>query len=550
VSHFSFSDLVDFGERGDYDRLDLASPRVQGDSIVLPSGLLASLAERAYSEIAFRMPSSEIELFASILDDAAASEADRFVAATLIRNAAVAAEGLYPICQDTGTAVAYGWRGEKIRVEGESDEAAIAEGARRAYEAKRLRKSQLGARDFLGESNTKDNLPALVDLRVAGGSEYRICFAAKGGGSANRTSFTMESPSLLREADLEAEVEKRIRALGASGCPPYRLGLILGGSGPDQTLYALALATLGLLDRVGLAGSAGSGGAAGEANGAPIRDLSWERRMLRIAERTGVGAQFGGSRLAADARALRLPRHAASLPLAMGVSCAAHRRARAVVAADGVFLERLEADPARFLPRGLPTLGGARRIDLDKDQAELASELGSLGAGAFVLLSGTVVVARDAAHARFRDLIAAGKELPGYLLRHPVFYAGPTEAAPGRASGSFGPTTAGRMDAFLEPLMERGASLVTIAKGARSASAAASIARRGGAYLGCIGGAAAIAARDHVASSEIIDYPDLGMEAVRKVVLRDLPAILLIDSRGRDFYRGLAEDRPRPDAAR
>jgi fumarate hydratase, class I len=550
----TLDDELDFGRPEDYERLDIQGPRREGERLFLPESSLEALSERAFSDIAFKLPREQAEAFGAIAVGGAskaiaiggasesdrfaarheATEADRFVAVELLRNAAIAAEGVLPLCQDTGTALVYGWKGSALATEGRDggpcqagDEEALAAGAGRAYASRGLRHSQMGPRGFIEESNTGDNLPLLADIRAVRGSEYRLCFSAKGGGSANRTSLTMESPALLESAALEARIKDRIGSLGASGCPPYRIALVLGGQAPDEALRALALASLGLLDR--LPGRASGGGEA-------LRDAEWEGRLMAIAAASGVGAQFGGSALALSARAIRLPRHAASLPLALGVSCAAHRRARAIVSAEGVFLEAMEADPARFLPARLPVLPGARRVDLDGPQAELAARLGSLEPGSFLLLSGTVVTTRDAAHARFRALVESGRPLPAYLSSHPVFYAGPTEAAPGAASGSFGPTTSGRMDGYMGMLVSRGASLVSIAKGGRSPEAALAIGRGGGAYLACVGGAAALAAREHVVSSEVIDYPELGMEAVRRVVLRDLPAMLVVDSRGRDFY--------------
>jgi fumarate hydratase, class I len=551
MSRATLDEALDFGGPEDYERLDLPAPEAEDGLLALGEISLEALAERAFSDIAFKLPTGQAEAFGAIAgggsapdgglrspEEGGVSEADRFVAAELLRNAAIAAEGVLPLCQDTGTAVVYGWKGSGILTAGR-DEEALARGAGRAYSERRLRNSQMGPRGFLEESNTGDNLPLVADIRSARGSEYRLCFSAKGGGSANRTSLTMESPALLGSSPadgraLGALIKDRITSLGASGCPPYRIALVLGGQAPDEALRALALASLGLLDRLPARGS-GDGGA--------LRDVEWEAKMLEIARATGVGAQFGGSALAMSARAIRLARHAASLCFAMGVACAAHRRARAIISRDGVFLERMEADPARFLPAAAPVLPGARRVDLDRPQAQLAAELGSLEPGSFLLLSGTVVTARDAAHARFRALVEGGRPLPDYLFRHPVFYAGPTEAAPGAVSGSFGPTTSGRMDGYMGMLVSRGASLVSIAKGGRSPEAALAIGSGGGAYLACVGGAAALAAREHVVSSEVIDYPELGMEAVRCVVLRDLPAMLVVDGFGRDFYALLKERR-------
>jgi fumarate hydratase class I len=550
----SLDELIDFGAPEAYDRLDLEPPEEGSEGrLRIPPKSFEELSRRAFSDIAFKLPVEQAEAFGAIAADSrppeegGPSEADRFVACELLRNAAIAAEGVYPLCQDTGAALVFGWKGASVLTDGR-EEGALARGARAAYAEGRLRLSQMGPIGFIDEKNTGDNLPLLADLRAAAprdaaaggaasaGADYRFCFAAKGGGSMNRTSLTMESPALLDAAALESKIKDRITSLGASGCPPYRINLVLGGQGPDETLRALALASLGLLDNL-----PGSASGAGEA----LRSREWEDRIIALARASGVGAQFGGSSLALAARAIRLPRHAASLPLAMGVSCAAHRKARAVIGAGGVFLERLESDPSRFLPGELPLLPKAIKVDLDRPPRELAAELGRLEPGSFLLLSGTVVTARDKAHARFRGLIESGGKLPDYVFKHPVFYAGPTEAAPGRASGSFGPTTSGRMDSFMEALLSRGASLVSIAKGGRGIEAAKAIASNGGAYLACIGGAAALAGREHVLSSEIIDYPELGMEAVRRVVLRDLPAMLVVGSwaaaSGRDFYALLKE---------
>jgi len=525
---------LDFGGPEDYQRMDIPGPRPEGGRLILPAASLAALSERAFSEIAFRLPTEHARALGAIAAGEAPgepSEADRFVAAELLRNAAVAAEGVLPLCQDTGTAMVYGWKGSAFRTEAgddeESDEAPLAAGAAAAYAGRRLRNSQLGPEGFIEESNTGDNLPIVADIRAVRGDEYRLVFSAKGGGSANRTSLSMESPALLSERALEARIRERVSALGASGCPPYRIALVLGGQSPDEAVRALALAGLGLLDDLPAEASG---------KGEALRDREWERRIVAIAAATDAGAQFGGTALALSARAIRLARHAASLPLAMGVSCSAHRKARALISAEGIFLEAMEPDPGRFLPRTLPVLPKARRVDLDRPSRELAAELAALEPGSFLLLSGTVVTARDKAHARFRALVEAGKDLPSYLSRHPVFYAGPTEPAPGAVSGSFGPTTSNRMDPYMAALISRGASLVSIAKGGRSPEAARAIGLGGGAYLACVGGAAALAAREHVLSSEVIDYPELGMEAVRRVVIRDLPAMLVVGSGGRDYY--------------
>ena len=563
----SLYDSLDFGEDEDYRRLDLPAPRRAGDgSLVVDAASLEALSREAFSEIAFRLPTSQLEGFAAIASDAGASDAERFVALSLIRNAAVAAEGVYPLCQDTGVANVHGWRGDCLSASGAiSDAEAFARGAREAYASRRLRASVLAPSSFLDEANTGNNLPIHADLRAVPGCAYRLVFSAKGGGSMSRTTLSMEAPALLGTDLLEARLEALVKGLGPSACPPYRIVCVLGGLSPEEALEALTLAGLGLLDRLprgagnpanaraaparGAAAAAArlGAGAASIAAGAPaggaLRDTEWESYIAAIAARSGIGAQFGGSHLALDARAIRLPRHAASLPLAFGACCAASRHARAIVDANGFRLERMEEDPARFLPAGEALFPGAKRVDLDRPLPELARELGDLEPGTPLLVSGHVLTARDKAHARFHALIAAGKPLPGYLLRHPVFYAGPTEAAPVNASGSFGPTTAGRMDAYMAELTARGASLVSIAKGSRSAKANEAIREAGGAYLCAIGGAAALAGRDHIISSRLVDYPELGMEAVRLVEVRDLPVIVGSNAAGRNFYDECAEVR-------
>lgn len=541
MAHADLIRYLDFGTPADYRKLDIGAPRREaGGFLRADRESLAELACAAFSEIAFRMSAHHAEGLAEILADPAASEADHYVAASLVRNAAIAAEGLFPICQDTGTALVYGWKGETFITSASTsfdtltpadrygdDAAALAAGAARAYAERRLRNSQLGPTSMLAERNTRDNLPAAVDLRAMPGDAFRFVFAAKGGGSTGRTSLTMEAPAILTEEGLRAVLSARIKALGASGCPPYTIAAVLGGGTPSQALYAMELAALGLLDRVP---------AEADGSGQALRSAEWEAVMMKAAAATGIGAQWGGSRLALETRALRLPRHAAALPLAVGVSCSAHRRARAYADASGWYLERMEADPGRLLPARLPALEGAVRIDLDADPRGAMERLRSLGAGTRVLLSGSVAVARDAAHARVAALLRGGAPLPDSIAGKPIFYAGPTEAAPGQATGSFGPTTAGRMDSYLDRFMESGFSFVTIAKGGRSETARAAIARHRGCYLAAIGGAAALAARDHVRASRIVDFEDLGMEAIRSVTLRELPLIVVIDSGGADLY--------------
>ncbi|MFZ2914636.1 MAG: fumarate hydratase [Rectinemataceae bacterium] len=529
MAQAGFIDRLDFGAPGEYRRLDIEAPSKTSAGLLVPArGSLEALAETAFSEIAFRMPESQARAFAAIAADENAQEAERFVAVSLLRNAAIAAEGLLPICQDTGTAVVYGWKGGGfLSAEGEDDEAAIAMGTAHAWSKHRLRFSQLAPLDMLSERNTRDNLPAAIDIRSVPGDSYRFLFAAKGGGSTSRTSLSMESPASLNQESFGRLLRTRIEALGTSGCPPYTIAAVLGGATPSQTLYALELAVFGLLDR--LPRSA-------EADGCPLRDEAWEAEMLCAAAGSGLGAQWGGAHMASEARAIRLSRHAANLPFAVGIACSAHRHERAFADASGWYLERMEADPARFLPAKLPILRNGTDIDFDAPEETWLAALRTLKAGDTVTLSGEVAVARDAAHARILALLREGRNPPAGFAGRPVFYAGPTEAAPGAVSGSFGPTTASRMDSYLEPFMARGLSLVTVAKGGRGAQAAKVIGAHHGVYLAAIGGAAALAAREQVSESRVAAFPELGMEALRIVRLRRMPAIVAVDSGGIDLY--------------
>ncbi len=533
MSHVDLSRFLDFGEAYEYRKLDLPAPLLRDGRLSLDAKALAELSRIAFSQIAFKYPKGHLEGLAAMLDDEKSSARERFVIETLLRNAAVAAEGLFPSCQDTGTPLIYGWKGELVDCASEQSKVGrdtaslLAQGAGKAYAEHRLRASQLGPLTALAEGNTKDNLPALVDIRSVPGDCFRLLFAAKGGGSTSRTSLTLESPALLRPEALKAQLEARIKALGVAGCPPYRITAVLGGASVSQTLYALELAGYGLLD--GLMDEA-------TGDGTPVRSREWEAIMAEVAAETGLGAQWGGRQLALDTRFIRLSRHAATLPFALGISCSAHRKARAYVNKQGWYLENMEEDPARLLPSAASLLTGAVKIDFDEPKELWLENLRNLKAGTPLLLSGSVTLARDAAHARIAAGMRGGAGTPRYMIDHPVFYAGPTDPAPGRVTGSFGPTTASRMDPYMEELTKAGASLVSIAKGGRSAAAIRAIAAARGVYIACIGGAAALTARDHVLSSLVVDHADLGMEAIRLVRLRELPALLVIDSNGGNFY--------------
>jgi fumarate hydratase class I len=511
--------------------------------LLIDPTVLRQLAFEAFRDINFLFRTSQLEGWASILDDPAASDNDQFVAAALIQNAAIAAEGVLPSCQDTGTATVIGLKGEGVAA-GADDEAAIVEGARDAYARCSLRFSQVAPVSLFDDRPTCTNLPAQVDIHAAaaggpGGREYRLLFVAKGGGSANKTAFSQENPTLLEEAAFEAYLRRRVTALGVAACPPYHLAVVVGGTSAERNLETLKLATAGALDHLpDIAAAAGRDVRADP--GALFRDRAWEERLLAIARDTGLGAQFGGAFLALDARVIRLPRHAASVPVSVGVSCSAHRNAFARIDVSGAWLEEFDREPARFLPRALEVLGraagGAKRVGLGVPMGELRRQLSGLAPGTLVLLDGPMVVARDAAHARFARTLRESGTLPAYLRDLVVCYAGPARTPPGRVIGSFGPTTAQRMDPYVSAFMKAGASLVMLAKGGRSREVSAACRKHGGFCLGTIGGAAALIASEHVKRDEVIDFPDLGMEAVRRIEVSGLPAFVVVDDRGSSLY--------------
>jgi fumarate hydratase, class I len=514
-------------------------------ALAVDPALLALMAHEAFRDINFLFRSSQLEAWAAILEDPEASDNDRFTAAALLKNAVIAAEMVLPSCQDTGTATVVGVKGEGVQTGGDDAEA-LSAGAGAAYAGHNLRFSQVAPVSFLEDEDTRTNLPAQVDLYAApaggpGAAEYRLLFVAKGGGSANKTSFSQETRALLTEQAFDDWLRDRVRRLGAAGCPPYHLAVVAGGTSPEENLKILKLATTGALDHLPTAPAAAAASTA-PAPWVPFRDPRWEERLMGHARASGLGAQFGGKWLALDARVIRLSRHAASLPVSMGVSCSAHRNALARVGADGAWLEDFDRNPGRFLPKALPVIermsGAAPRVDLDRPMPAILGQLAGRAPGSMVLLSGPMIVARDAAHARLARLLADGKPLPDWFSRHPVYYAGPANTPPGRVIGSFGPTTGQRMDSYVRSFMKAGASLVMLAKGDRSADVVSACRDLGGFCLGTIGGAAALITQDSIRSAELVAWPELGMEAVRRIVVRDLPAFVVIDNRGGNLYAG------------
>lgn len=500
--------------------------------------VIEALSRRAFCDAAFFFRSSHLEDLADVAADADASGNDRFVAASLLKNAIISAQGLLPLCQDTGTASVTAWKGERVQ-SGGGDEAAISLGAAAAYKERFLRHSQLIPVSMCEERNSGSNLPAQIEIFSEGGDEYRFLFVAKGGGSSNKTMLFQETKSLLADPALENFLMEKLRALGVAGCPPYRLAIVIGGLSPEMTLKAVKLACSGCLDLLPDPGNPEEGGSAVCA----FRDRSWEERVMRLAEKTGYGAQFRGKRFALSARVIRLPRHAASLPVGLGVGCNADRNVRGLISADGAFVERLDHDPGRFaaLADSAGDGAGGAPVNLDAPMDQLRAELSRHSVGARLCLSGTLVVARDIAHSRMAEAIRKGGDAPGFMRRHAVYYAGPARTPPGMASGSFGPTTSARMDSYLPELMSKGASLVMLGKGNRSPGVTEACRRHGAFYLGTIGGAAALVAKENIVSVETLAFEELGMEAVRRIVVRNLPAFVICDDKGGCLYGGPQE---------
>jgi fumarate hydratase class I len=489
------------------------------------------LAEQAMIDINHLLRPGHLAQLAKILDDPEATSNDRFVAYDLLKNANIAAGGILPMCQDTGTAIVMGKKGRLIWTDGD-DESALAEGIRDAYERKNLRYSQLAPLSMFEEKNTKTNLPAQIEIYSEGEDAYKFLFMAKGGGSANKTFLYQATPSLLTHDRLIAFLKEKILTLGTSACPPYHLAIVIGGTSAEQCLKTVKLASARYLDALPTQGSD---------DGHAFRDLAMEEEVHRLTQQLGVGAQFGGKYFCHDVRVIRLPRHGASLPIGLGVSCSADRQAVGKITREGVFLEELEHDPAKYLPHvDESTLGGSVvQIDLNKPMAEILATLDKCPIKTRLSLTGPMIVARDLAHAKLRERLERGEGLPDYFKNHPVYYAGPAKTPTGYASGSFGPTTAGRMDSFVETFQAAGGSMVMLAKGNRSKEVREACARHGGFYLGSIGGPAARLAQDCIKKVEVLEYPELGMEAIWKIDVENFPAFVVIDNKGNDFFKEL-----------
>ena len=496
---------------------------------------LADLAFAAFHDVSHLLRPEHLQQLRNILNDPEASENDRYVAIEFLKNAVIAADGKLPMCQDTGTAIVFGKKGQYVWVEGNEEEA-LSEGVQRTYTETNLRYSQMAPLTMWDEVNTGTNLPVQFDLYASPGThhadEYHFMFVAKGGGSANKTFLFQETRAVLSPAKLLAWLETKVKTLGTSACPPYHLAVVIGGTSAEANLKTVKLASTHYLD-----GLPTSGSAAGHA----FRDLEMEAQVLAMTQQLGIGAQFGGKYFCHDVRVVRLPRHGASLPIGIGVSCSADRQILAKITAEGVFLEQLEHDPARFLPDlSDEPEGPVVAIDLNRPMQEVLAQLSSYPIKTRLSLTGTLVVARDIAHAKLQERLDRGEGLPDYIKNHPVYYAGPAKTPEGMPTGSFGPTTAGRMDSYVAAFQAAGGSMIMLAKGNRSKQVKDACQKYGGFYLGSIGGPAAVLARDCIRKVEVLEYPELGMEAVWKIEVENFPAFIVTDDKGNDFFEALA----------
>lgn len=490
---------------------------------------LTLLAQQAMHDASFFLRPAHQKQVAQILADPEASENDKYVALTFLRNAESSAKGILPFCQDTGTAIILGKKGQQVWTQG-SDEAALSRGVFNTFVNENLRYSQNAPLTMYEEVNTRCNLPAQIDLYATQGAEYHFLCVIKGGGSANKTMLFQETKALLTPQRLENYLIEKMKTLGTAACPPYHIAFVIGGTSAEATLKVVKLASAKYYDELPTSGNEG---------GRAFRDRDMETRLLKAAQQLGIGAQFGGKYFAHDIRVIRLPRHGASCPIGMGVSCSADRNIKAKINAEGIWIEKLENHPGQYIPSAYRTAneGEAIKIDLNKPMSDVLAELTKYPVSTRISLSGTIIVARDIAHARLQAMLDKGEELPQYIKDHPIYYAGPAKKPEGYASGSLGPTTAGRMDAYVAALQSHGASLIMLSKGNRSQQVTDACQKYGGFYLGCIGGAAAILAEESIKKLECLAYPELGMEAIWRIEVADFPAFIIVDDKGNDFFQ-------------
>jgi len=534
MSEFNYEPMFQLGaDETEYRRLDiegLVESTTVGDREILTVDpeALRLLAAEAVHDVSHLFRASHLAQLRTILDDPEASDNDRFVALELLKNAVVSSEMILPSCQDTGTAIVHGHKGERVFTDADDAEW-LSHGIYDTYTGTNLRYSQMAPVSMFEERNTGTNLPAQIEIESVPGDEYELQFVTKGGGSANKTFLFQKTKAVLNPESLTVFVDEAIRTLGTAACPPYHLAIVIGGTSAELNLKTVKLASTKALDALPTTGNE---------YGRAFRDLEWEKRIHQMTRDIGIGAQFGGKYFCHDVRVVRLPRHGASCPVGIGVSCSADRQVKAKITGEGVFLEALERDPARFLPE--PTDAAepkeAVHIDLDRPMSEIRAELSKYPVGTRLALTGTIVVGRDIAHAKIAERLDAGEEMPQYLKDHIIYYAGPAKTPEGYASGSFGPTTAGRMDPYVDRFQAAGGSLVMLAKGNRSKQVTDACEAHGGFYLGSIGGPAAILAKDRIRAVEVLEYPELGMEAIWKIEVEDFPAFIIVDDKGNDFY--------------
>jgi fumarate hydratase class I len=501
------------------------------DVLVVAPEAIRLLAEAAFTDINHLLRPGHLKQLAAILADAEASDNDKFVAYDFLKNANIAAGGVLPMCQDTGTAIIMGKKGRLVWTEGD-DEAALAEGARDAYLKRNLRYSQLAPLSMFEEKNTRNNMPAQVEIYAEGEDAYKFLFVAKGGGSANKAFLFQATPSILTRERLLAFLKEKVLTLGTAACPPYHLAIVIGGTSAELCMKTVKLASCHYYDELPTQGSE---------DGHAFRDLEMEREIHKMTQSLGVGAQFGGKYFCHDVRVIRLPRHGASLPIGLGVSCSADRQALGKITRDGVFLEELEHHPAQYLPDiDAAKLGGeVVQVDLRKPMKEILAQLARYPIKTRLSLTGPMIVARDLAHAKLRERLESGQGLPDYFKNHPIYYAGPAKTPEGYASGAFGPTTAGRMDSFVDEFQAAGGSMISVAKGNRSPQVREACKKHGGFYLASIGGAAANLAEHCIKKVETVEYPELGMEAIWRIEVENFPAFIVIDDKGNDFFKEL-----------
>ena len=495
-----------------------------------PKGL-ELLAEEAMTDVNFFLRPGHLAKLVKILDDPEATDNDKFVAYTLLRNAETAAEGKLPSCQDTGTAIVMAKKGEDVYT-GADDAMHFSKGIFNTYQKNNLRYSQVVPYTMTDEKNSGTNLPAQIDIYSVRGNEYKFLFVAKGGGSANKTYLYQQTKALLNEESLEKFFRERLADLGTAACPPYHIAFVVGGTSAETNLKVVKLASTGYLDNLPTKGSD---------SGHAFRDIEWEERILKMAQEMGIGAQFGGKYFAHDIRVIRMSRHAASNPVGMGVSCSADRNIKAKITPEGIFVEKLEKNPGRLIPATPPHLEKPVEIDLDQPMEEVLKILTKYPVKTRLSLTGTLIVARDMAHARIKQMIDRGEPMPEYFKNHPIYYAGPAKTPEGMPSGSFGPTTANRMDPYVAPFQALGGSMIMLAKGNRTPQVKEACKKYGGFYLGSIGGPAAILAKENILSIEVVDFPEFGMEAVRKIKVKNFPAFIITDDKGNDFFEQIGE---------